>query len=328
LFVDRVFSLEHNGGCFLNKLDWANHRRDRDIAHGHSTVDNYMKYTVLEAHASDPINIDVLYNHASKEVQKLLVSYFDLAKEHDMQVQGKWKGSVGKAVPVIDVYNETSSINWDDDSEEEEETETFFNNNHLKPAQDTFKIFAKPMPSAVNAVYPYQGYETTSFDYSNLGIKTHHSMKALTLGTLSLPSAYCSGHKGDVFNCEMIEVEPSMTISGGYFVRGVVEGMVITYHVAHSEFGTLKWFKRVANAALIMLEDKNQLPDSVKWSSKPKAKASSKSSTNKSTDVYELFSPNKLIKKYWLYAENEAIFFDKDIDKYTGNSLLRPSPDQ
>jgi hypothetical protein len=66
IFIDRIWTLEHNGGCFLDKLCWA--------------VKNYRgKHVgdirgILDAHASDPVNFAKLYRYASDEVKDLAAS--------------------------------------------------------------------------------------------------------------------------------------------------------------------------------------------------------------------------------------------------------------
>ena len=92
LFVDRCFTLEHNGGCFLNKLSWINKREDRDAPYSYHFGD--MKSYVLEAHASNPVNIDMLYGYASKEIQDLVKEYLAIATSNNIDVVGLWKGSL------------------------------------------------------------------------------------------------------------------------------------------------------------------------------------------------------------------------------------------
>lgn len=75
LFVDRVFNLEHNGGCFLNKLAWANKRVGREKPFDINFV--YMKDHVLNAHASNPVDLNVLYGFASEGIQSLCTKYMD-----------------------------------------------------------------------------------------------------------------------------------------------------------------------------------------------------------------------------------------------------------
>jgi hypothetical protein len=61
-WVDRVFSLVHNGGVFLNKLKWGvENKRQWDLAH--------LQARVLPAHASDGFNI--LLSVSSPEIRKL-----------------------------------------------------------------------------------------------------------------------------------------------------------------------------------------------------------------------------------------------------------------
>lgn len=91
IFVDRVFTLEHNGGCFLNKLGWSNHRKERK---GFSQPFNNMKNNVLKAHCSNPVDVQTLYNYASEDVQALLVEYLDFAQGCSLEINGIWGQSV------------------------------------------------------------------------------------------------------------------------------------------------------------------------------------------------------------------------------------------
>lgn len=88
LFVDRVFTLEHNGGCFLNKLSWVNKRENLSAPynyHFESMVD-----TVLELHSADELNIEEMVKYASKEVADLVKRYLDLAVKSDLEIEGIW----------------------------------------------------------------------------------------------------------------------------------------------------------------------------------------------------------------------------------------------
>lgn len=63
LFVDRIFTLEHNGGCVLNKVDWA-----RSNKLGYSL---YEMRKVLDAHASAETGWSMLLGVASPEVAEM-----------------------------------------------------------------------------------------------------------------------------------------------------------------------------------------------------------------------------------------------------------------
>lgn len=90
LFVDRVFTLEHNGGCFLNKLDWANLRSNRE--HPYDYHFEAMNETVLELHCAEVLNIDSMIGYASDHVANLVQRYLDLARENNYPINGIWKG--------------------------------------------------------------------------------------------------------------------------------------------------------------------------------------------------------------------------------------------
>lgn len=70
MFIDRVWTLEHNGGSFLNKVDWA---------HTNRTGFNIeqMKF-ILDAHAAEPTNVKVLVAAASDEVVSLVESFVEV----------------------------------------------------------------------------------------------------------------------------------------------------------------------------------------------------------------------------------------------------------
>ncbi len=68
LFIDRVWTLEHNGGCFLNKVEWPN---------------GLDMQSVLNAHASNPENVIFLWTKATKEVKELFINYITMVKENN-----------------------------------------------------------------------------------------------------------------------------------------------------------------------------------------------------------------------------------------------------
>lgn len=122
LFVDRVFTLEHNGGCFLNKLEWVNKREK--LKEPYSYHFECMVDTVLKLHSEDELNIDEMIKYASEEVQDLVRRYLDLAVEHNYSVNGKWKEDKpikpiklkkpeSQVVPMIDWSDELHPIKID-----------------------------------------------------------------------------------------------------------------------------------------------------------------------------------------------------------------------
>jgi hypothetical protein len=144
LFVDRVFTLEHNGGCFLNKLNWINLRKERE--HPFSYHFGEMKEYVLNAHASNPVNIDMLIGHASEPIQNLVHEYLELAQNSDIDITGLWKGqkksaskeTEQKAVSVK-TPSEDSIIDW---STEENQKEQVTINPLVLELEDTLKKLA------------------------------------------------------------------------------------------------------------------------------------------------------------------------------------------
>jgi hypothetical protein len=56
-----------------------------------------MKDYVLNAHAANPVDIDMLFGHASEPVQNMVKEYLDIAIENGIEVSGIWQGTVHKA---------------------------------------------------------------------------------------------------------------------------------------------------------------------------------------------------------------------------------------
>jgi hypothetical protein len=75
MFLDRVWTLEHNGGCFLNKIEWNN-------AHGW-----HLMKVVLNAHGSHPFpHFGTLFEYASPkiaEIGKLYVAAVNVVREQE-----------------------------------------------------------------------------------------------------------------------------------------------------------------------------------------------------------------------------------------------------
>jgi hypothetical protein len=75
MFLDRVWTLEHNGGCFLNKIEWNN-------AHGW-----HLMKVVLNAHGSHPFpHFGTLFKYASPkiaEIGKLYVAAVNVVREQE-----------------------------------------------------------------------------------------------------------------------------------------------------------------------------------------------------------------------------------------------------
>ena len=91
IFLDRVLALQHNGGCFLSKRTWGNHRTMKDGKIGNVkvstiTTSHQSMLPVLECHASDPPNVVGLLACASKEVEKMTLEYFAAAKDAGLEL--------------------------------------------------------------------------------------------------------------------------------------------------------------------------------------------------------------------------------------------------
>jgi hypothetical protein len=153
LFVDRVFTLEHNGGCFLNKLNWINLRKERSSPYCYHFGD--MKEYVLNAHASHPVNIDMLYGHASEEIQALVREYLELALTNDIEITGLWKGKTNKKkeepvskVTQTVITEDSGVIDW---SSEEDFGGSFSSktvNPLVEELEKTLKNMNKDIPKA------------------------------------------------------------------------------------------------------------------------------------------------------------------------------------
>lgn len=63
-FVDRVFSLQHNGGSLLNKSEWR--------GGGRSYIDTQQMVTIGNAHASNPVDLGELVTHSAADARALL----------------------------------------------------------------------------------------------------------------------------------------------------------------------------------------------------------------------------------------------------------------
>lgn len=138
IFIDRVFNLEHNTGCFLNKLSWVNLRKDRDKQYNQTY--RVMADTVLKAHASNPIDLNMLYGHASDDIQKLCDGYMAKLADLGYPILCTWKENTGNVSPDKKgsmIYsgatkkinsNVTGVIDWSDDDEVEESEESTENN--------------------------------------------------------------------------------------------------------------------------------------------------------------------------------------------------------
>jgi hypothetical protein len=69
MFIDRIWTLEHNGGCFLNKIPWS-------ILNGKQWHVGSMR-SVLDAHAAMPTNFQRLLKVASPEVRYVFDSHIN-----------------------------------------------------------------------------------------------------------------------------------------------------------------------------------------------------------------------------------------------------------
>jgi len=115
LFVDRIFTLEHNNGCFLNKLKWVNLRIHRGGEYNGDL--STMKSSVLKAHCADPPLVHILHGHASNIVRGLLEEYFSLVKSIGFEFTVHWSGNKPVAAAAMEPKSTESSvpmIDWSD----------------------------------------------------------------------------------------------------------------------------------------------------------------------------------------------------------------------
>jgi hypothetical protein len=120
LFVDRVFTLEHNGGCFLNKLEWVNKREHLDTPYCYHFES--MTSTVLELHSDDELNIDEMVKYASAEIVDIVTRYLDLAREYKYTINGRWRGleanfkskisQIKGPEPAMLIQDEIAELDW------------------------------------------------------------------------------------------------------------------------------------------------------------------------------------------------------------------------
>lgn len=74
MFVDRAWTLEHNGGCFLNKISWA-------VKNPNGWHIGELKSKILDSHASSPPNWRSLLRAASEEVLILWDQIWEINNE-------------------------------------------------------------------------------------------------------------------------------------------------------------------------------------------------------------------------------------------------------
>ena len=78
MFMDRVFTLVHNNGCMLNKLSWANYRKNDLDAKFAWPADESLEsgmQVVLNAHSGDTPDMETLVCFASAPVSDLYSEY-------------------------------------------------------------------------------------------------------------------------------------------------------------------------------------------------------------------------------------------------------------
>lgn len=89
LFVDRMFTLEHNGGCFLNKVNWKHSNR--------LGYNLYHMRKVLDAHASSEVDWKLLLGVCSPEVAQM----FQMADSALSRIVRRKGGVLAPVVPYV-----------------------------------------------------------------------------------------------------------------------------------------------------------------------------------------------------------------------------------
>lgn len=88
LFIDRAWTLQHNGGCFLNKIEWGiQNRRGWSL--------NMVQEKVLEAHCSNPPNWRVMASVCDDATLDLFNRYWETANKRRValgleEVENPW----------------------------------------------------------------------------------------------------------------------------------------------------------------------------------------------------------------------------------------------
>jgi hypothetical protein len=120
VFLDRVLSLQHNGGCFLSKRTWLNARTNRngekvtcasDISYEVSglSTNHQSMVPILDAHAANPPDAKSLYSGAHRTVRAMTYKYMELAESvgitatwGDVKVPGKaWTPDTKLELPQV-----------------------------------------------------------------------------------------------------------------------------------------------------------------------------------------------------------------------------------
>lgn len=119
VFIDRVLTLEHNGGCFLSKRNWGNFRKERTtLKIGSKVVANISAsgtsmQAVLNCHAKNPPNIDGLFACANNTLRAIVIEYLTLAELEGCKIVGTWDpaaaasalGTTPKSPPQTVIHN-------------------------------------------------------------------------------------------------------------------------------------------------------------------------------------------------------------------------------
>ncbi len=113
LFLDRIFNAQHNGGCLLNKVNWAGDKRNAD---GFWTDDamqlGEMQGTVLPAHGCEPEpDYSTLLAYASREVRALFADAHEFGRRARLDLGMTLAGIPARAKPGRTAMQERAARN-------------------------------------------------------------------------------------------------------------------------------------------------------------------------------------------------------------------------
>lgn len=208
IFLDRVFSLEHNTGCFLNKLDWT-------VKNTYGMKIIHMK-RLLHWHAANPPEMNYLLEVTSKDVTSLYNSYVDSLSETEL----KEKFLVSRELAI-----KPRSVGL-------KQTSRFLKNGvPIKPLSMVFNIAKSGVHSKVIA----PDIEVFIYANGNLCYKVNlSSLNYMIIDSIDLPFEMDSGTESGVHEigcigyCDGLEIvcsyalettEPNFKIYGNSLVR-------------------------------------------------------------------------------------------------------------
>jgi len=333
LFVDRVFSLEHNNGCILNKLNWANHRKGRSGASTDAIYDNYMQNTVLTAHAANPVDLNTLHAHASTGVQKLLGDYFALATNSGFAVQGKWDGAIQEKPKPIIVESFSSTINWEEEDDKIVADTLYKDSDKLYKVADTLyppelgtfnNLDLMPAPNFPDPL-DLSFQQGKSHVYHNLdplpeGVSKWVGgvdMPSLSIGYINIDPVFYGGKIPEEVDAKCYGVTTWSGDGNTFVVQGLINGLGVKYKTKDIYKAGYAWFSAIAYAGYLILEQIDLLPEASKI---VKKKKSDETSSGKPTDLWPIMNTVTQGSQAMTFGNNHTIKPDSSIDAYTGKT--------